>query len=550
MSQEIQDTIRRIVKSLNSGQDGRPSFFLPAIQRDFVWNEDQIVRLFDSVMREYPIGTFLAWMTKSREARVRRFVDNYRGQLGDEIPASENVKHLVLDGQQRLQSFYIGLEGSYHQKELYFDVLSGEAAPPDDIRYGFDFRSEAGNPQWVKFKDLINSDVRHGRRMAKNIADTISSSLPESDREKIDDNVRRALDLFVVQDNIVCQVMDSVDRPDPYQSDDVVEVFIRANSGGTKLSRSDLMFSLLVSEWDDARERADELLVALNQPGYEFSRDFILKTCLTLLDLGAKYDVQKFRQDGVREKIVSEWENISNAIKCVRDFLHDGTFIRSDKAMASYLGLIPAIYFRYKHPRQWNDLKPEDFRTYIGRTLLARSFSGSPDSLIDAVNREIGRLEEFDISSIFQTIRDNGRSVDIPKNAILGSGYKDPQLHLVFNLWHPEVNYQPAYSGNLPQVDHIFPQSVMRENKIRAEEYHRIGNCMLLTAAENGAGGKGDKLPDEWFTDGRGNDEYLDKHLIPKNRDLWRVEKFADFLKERERMIAEKFRDMLVREGE
>ena len=546
----MQDTIRQMVRSLNVPYGDRAPFFLPAIQRDFVWKEEQTTRLFDSVMREYPIGTFLTWRTNSPEVRARRFVDIYQqGKLGEDIPSDGSVKHLVLDGQQRLQSFFIGLKGSYGQKELYFDLLSGGDASPDDVRYRFAFHKSPEGAQWVKFKDLIDRD-ENVLRLAQFAQQQLGRDLSDEEREKISDNVAQAHQMFVVHPNITCQVLDSVEYPDKFKQDDVVEVFIRANSGGTRLSKSDLMFSLLVSEWDDAREQMDELLQFVNQGGYKFSRDFILKTCLTLLGLGARYDVQKFRKEGVREQINDKWGDISAAIKCVRDALLHNTCIRSDKAMTSYLGLIPAIYFRYRHPRQWGTLVADDFRQYVGRTLLARSFSGNPDSLIDAVNRGIDERQNFNIREIFQDIRKNGRNVDFPKDTVLRLNYRTPQLHLLFNLWYPNANYQPAYSGNLPQVDHIFPQSVMRKNKIRAEKYHRLGNCMLLTAEENGAGGKRDKLPDEWFKGDRETDEYLDKHLIPKNRDLWRIEKFDEFLAEREQMIVDKFQDMLVSDDE
>jgi hypothetical protein len=66
-----------------------------------------------------------------------------------------------LDGQQRLQSLFIGLCGSFDYRELYFDILSGEIAAPDDIRYKFDFRTaDAAQFPWVKFKDLIFTTKR------------------------------------------------------------------------------------------------------------------------------------------------------------------------------------------------------------------------------------------------------------------------------------------------------------------------------------------------------------------------------------------------------
>ena len=39
-------------------------YLLPAIQRKFTWNSDQICVLFDSIMRGYPINTFMFWEVK------------------------------------------------------------------------------------------------------------------------------------------------------------------------------------------------------------------------------------------------------------------------------------------------------------------------------------------------------------------------------------------------------------------------------------------------------------------------------------------------------
>jgi len=93
----------------NEEKDG--GYWLPNIQRPFVWKEDQIERLFDSIMREYPISTLLVWKTNS-EIKRRKFIDCYKSglKLTDfYVPEDKKAKMLVLDGQQRLQSLFIGL---------------------------------------------------------------------------------------------------------------------------------------------------------------------------------------------------------------------------------------------------------------------------------------------------------------------------------------------------------------------------------------------------------------------------------------------------------
>jgi uncharacterized protein with ParB-like and HNH nuclease domain len=105
---------------------------LPAIQRDFVWPEDKVRRLLDSIMRGYPIGIALLWETYL-DLQYRLFENTFRPETPYNFSENKRKKKLklVLDGQQRLQSLYIALYGSYDGKFLYFDVLSGRES--DDI---------------------------------------------------------------------------------------------------------------------------------------------------------------------------------------------------------------------------------------------------------------------------------------------------------------------------------------------------------------------------------------------------------------------------------
>ncbi|MBU4288780.1 MAG: HNH endonuclease family protein, partial [Proteobacteria bacterium] len=80
---------------------------------------------------------------------------------------------------------------------------------------------------------------------------------------------------------------------------------------------------------------------------------------------------------------------------------------------------------------------------------------------------------------------------------------------------------------------------MMNIMKYREGDRNQLANCMLLTAAENGAGGKSDTLPDEWFKDKA--QDYLNRHLIPTDPALWKLERFEDFITERRKLIKAKF---------
>ena len=561
--------IRKIVSYLNDDEAEGGGFWLPNIQRPFVWGEEQIGRLFDSIMREYPISTLLVW--KTREAvKHRKFIDNYRRdiKLTDfYVPDNSRSKMMVLDGQQRLQSLFIGLRGSYEGQELYFDVLSGGSmAAPEDIRFRFAFKAASPGWPWVRFKDIVFETRKLDSQIVKEIIRSAPVELTNDQEDMVELNVGRARKEFVNDDNITFQELDGIDNPDAYQVDDIVEIFIRANSGGTKLGKSDLLFSLLTSSWDDADGEMEALLEDLNAGGFGFDRDFVLKSCLTMLGKGARYEVAKFRDGKTKEEIIAKWGELSTAIKAVRDLLAAKTYIRSDRAMPSYLALIPLIYFRFHYPEKF--ARNQDLPGYLLRVLITGVFGGSPDNLIDKVVRRIEERQDFVLADVYDVIRADGRSLEVTPGVILDQYYGSRTIHLFFNLWYRDFNYAPALSANGPQVDHIFPQSLLKTVKdinpesgkrnilhYRAEHRDQIANCMLLTADENGFSGKCDTPPDQWFDRARfASDEeherYLEMHLIPRDESLWNLERYDEFIEARKALIVQKFTYMLRKDVE
>ncbi|AGK61269.1 hypothetical protein Asulf_01273 [Archaeoglobus sulfaticallidus PM70-1] len=554
------ETIRKFVSLINNEEE-QGGLWLPNIQRYFIWSKEQIERLFDSIMREYPIGNLLIWKTKE-PVKMRKFIDNYRDglKLTDfYVPKNEKIKLLVLDGQQRLQSLFIALKGSYNGDELYFNVLSGKEEK-EDVKFEFKFinPTKADIKQgWVKVKDIVY-DNREYDEIAENIVEKIETKRPlsplsEKEKRLIRKNVLKLIKEFRDKENIAYTELDSVDNPEIYTLNDVVEIFIRANSGGTPLSKSDLMFSLLTANWEEVEEDLTNFLEELNGTAFDFGRDFVLKTSLILIGAGAKYDVMKFRKEKNLKELQNNWEEIKKSIKEIKDFLCKYTFIRDDKALPSYLALIPLIYFNYRYPEKWRQSNKETLAKWLTRVLLTGAFSGSSDTLLDALIRKIDERGDFDIGTINAEIINRGRTISISEDSLLDTYYGDKKLYLIFALWYQDVNFKPAYEGNLPWVDHIFPQSKLKEIKEINPETGRkimkykwwdrdqIANLMLLSAEEN-RDEKKDKLPQEWLRDK--DDEYFEIHLIPKDRELWKIENYEKFIEVRKKLIVDKFKKM------
>lgn len=554
------ESIKKIVTQyINKEENG--GFWLPNIQRHFVWEENQIEKLFDSLMRKYPIGTLLIWKTKNK-IPTRRFIDHFESDLRLKTElGNANVKLLVLDGQQRLQSLFLGIKGTYNGKELFLNMISGDKKHPEEISYEFRFfdANKAELP-FVKFSELVLADTDSYDLEQKilNEFDDKSKNLSDDERKRIKKNIARMNEVFKETELILYQELDSIDSPNLYTDDDVVEVFIRANSGGTVLSKSDLLFSLLTAAWPDTEKKMDDLLNGINLNTYKFNRDFILKTCLCLLNKGARYDVEKFRTGSTREEIEISWQNICDAISDVRDFLYNKTYIRSDKSLPSYMLLIPLIYFRYYYPEKWENKQGSKIVDYLLTTLIAGSFSGTPDNLIDHCINDINDKKDFLVEDIFRIISEDKRNLAVTPDHILNECYGGNGLHLLFSIWYKEFNYNPTFDGNEPQVDHIFPQSRLKEIKVINPETGRkemkytwevrdqIANLALLTSKENGFEGKRDILPEVWFKDKP--QSYLEMHLIPQNPELWKLENFEKFIEERKKLILQKFNNLLLKE--
>lgn len=548
------ETIRKFIKYLNN-KDEQGGFWLPNIQRPFVWKKDQIERLYDSILREYPIGTLLIWKTKS-DLKRRKFIDNYKSGISLSnfyIPQDKTQKMMVLDGQQRLQSLFIGLMGSYDGEELHINILSGDLVAPEDIKFDFKFKTKAKvDFPYILFKELVFTDKKP-REIVSGI--TENRQLSDVEKDKIHDNVELIREVFCTQENILYQLVDSVDRPSTYTEEDIVEIFIRANSGGTPLGKSDLLFSLLTASWEEAEDNMDELLADLNKTGYKFDRDFILKISLVLLDKGAKYEIEKFRHPDVKEGIEKNWLKIADALRYVKDFIYGKTFLKTDKTLPSYASLIPLVYSRYHFPDKWDKALESDLADYLVKVNLTGVFGGVSDSFTDALVTTVKDNNGFLKTEIFGEIRSKGKSMELTQDSLLGYHYSSKEIHLLFNLWYG-FNYQPAWNQNKPQIDHIFPQSALKSIKIPNPETGKmnimkykwwdrdqIANLMLLTAHENGASNKTDTLPKDWFADK--TKDYLKLHLIPTEPSLWELDRFEDFIEERKKLLIEQFAGIL-----
>jgi len=560
---------RTIRKAINEIADKK--WFLPHIQRPFVWkyerNNNQIKRFFDSILRGYPIGTMLFWITKD-DIQLRRFIEDYKDGMDIKdtyVKSSEykdKEKTLVLDGQQRLQALYIALKGTYNSEELYFDILSGKEPfieGKDELIYDFEFMSkdEADNKSnqeeyWVLLKDIALSDAT-ATEIRRNILKEMKSKIVINDKVEniVDDNIAKIKNYFGELELIYYYPIDSTTGKIT-EYEEVLEIFIRTNSGGTPLEKSDLMFSLIKLEWVEAEENFEDLLNSINkQNAFKFDKDFILKTALVLIEKKAQYKVEKFKgQEGEQnlEAIKDNWERIKKSFDWLKDFMVNAG-ITDDATLPSYNALIPLIYFAYIHDCKPNSLKVKtNCQTWLYKSLLNGNFSGQADTIIDScvdIVKAHSKVDYFPYDKLDDNIKSRfNRVVDVNPTII------DSNPHLILNLVYlfnkQVINFQPSLNGNSPEIDHIFPKSKMlRTYKYPSNVVNNVGNYMFLEKSLNIE--KKAKLPEEYFPEAiKMMPNFYERNFIPSDSQLYNPHKFNEFVTKRRENIFNTIKEVLI----
>ena len=543
---------------------------LPHIQRPFVWKQDrtnnQVRRFMDSIMRGYPFSTLLFWKTRD-DIQVRRFVEDYKDGMNIKdtyIKSSEladKEKTLVLDGQQRLQTLYTALKGTYNGKELYFDILSGKEVfqdGKDELKYNFDYltREQAtlksnNESYWVLLKDIVLSDettTKIKNQILSKIRERMS--VDDSVEEMVEDNVAQIKNLFNELELIYYYPIDSTTgKFSDYE--EILEIFIRTNSGGTVLGKSDLMFSLIKLNWGDAEEEFENLLDVLNENGaFKFDKDFVLKAALVVIEKKAQYKVEKFKgKEGERnlEAIRANWNRIQKSFQYLDDFLAHAR-ITSDSMLPSYNALIPIIYFAYIHDSKADSPRvKQNMQTWLYKALLNANFSGQSDTIIDSCVERIkytSRVDYFPYEELESNMTSRDRVVTIDDDIIDGNTYLI--LNLLYTFNNQVVNFQPKLNGNAPEIDHIFPRSKMTYTyKYPSYFVNNIGNFMFLEKSLNVD--KTNILPETYFPQALNEQpDFYKRNLISSDSRLHKPDNFKEFVEVRGDMIYETIKRVLV----
>lgn len=563
MAQWETSSIKDIIRKIKDN-----SIVLPVIQRRLVWQEDKMELLFNSLIKGNSFGSVICIEEEKGLKPLFAYREFTRdGSPVDSIESVENVKtHLfVIDGQQRLQSFYMGLDGSYNGKILFFDLFSDFNHNEFDFRFASatgslpsfnkDRAVDGGIPEcfWYPACNLFNelSETNDAYTSAENIWEKFN--IEDSNRVRhIERNVSKFHSSIFVSDSVgISKIIINKKKPEVENRQNIVELFRRLNDGGTRLSSYDLLASTLKGFDYKMEKFLDNLVDEYKDIG--FTEDVIIKLILILRDKPLKEITDITQTDGLFA--VENFERIKNSIEAMKKFLiiskNYHWFCTNKKKPVTPLYFI--VYHIF-HSNVTTENLPDMFQNFdtndtniimmakwLRISLLNKVFSNGCGwipyrtgirNIYSVISKYKGKPFPYDqIISVYQNHPIHNFSTSINENSIL---YFDVE-YMLFML------YGDSKPVRDEDIDHIHPKSILKKRNIEEEKINSIGNYQLIESGTNRYI-KRDKELYIWIEnyispDSRTN--YLKRNYITFNKILWQSQNFESFYQGRMKIISQ-----------
>ena len=581
---KVNFSIKKVLEKIE-----KKEILLPSIQRTFVWDVNKIQNFFDSIFSNYPIGLFLFWKINAGARKKYNFYEfskevkkDYSHKKAKPIGRSTIS---VLDGQQRLTSLYCAFYGShsykirfkhdldrnYRSRKLYlnlFYVRRYNDEKSNQGKYEFKFKDPTEimvnrKNLWFPMQDLVDwggkgiQDAKHFLANVKKECKNDISILKKMEKNK-DKYIQTLCHFYHVfkKKNVI-----NVDQVETPNIDTILNLFIRVNSGGLVLSRSDLLFSTITSKWPDAKEKVEKLKeTVFDQMKFNFSKDMIMRTCLMLTDCAILFSVDKGFSKENLEKIRQSWDDIENAIFKGTRILKEWSI--SEKHLKSKNSIIPIFYYFYKGGKS-DSISKQNLKKYFLITNIKNHFSSHGDTMLSKI-RNAMRDEKtkklydknFNLEKIkkrnesYFTGTSGEKSFDVLEENIERwlTDIQYPNTFFALYLLYDKMNF----SDKEFHQDHIFPKSNFTKNKDDKDDIwmkaNSLPNIMFLTGSVNKE--KSNMPFEDWLSSNYVNknekNRFMNDNYIPKNLDLSFSEKnFEEFWKSRKKLMEKELKNRL-----
>ena len=541
-------------------------FVLPVIQRPLVWTEEKMELLFDTLLKGDSFGGVMV----IEEEKETKPLFNYRPftKDGELIPSRQidklaQIQNFVIDGQQRLQTFYIGLKGSMNGKVLYFDLFS-------DYNLEFEFKFENDVQKLPKqSKDNTDRNIpEHFWYLASGILSRLKDTndedqvateiinsqniVNEEKKVHIIKNVKAFYKNVITSETLgVSKVIVNKTYNETANRQRIVELFRRLNDGGTKLSAFDLVASILKGFAWEMEGFLREMLENYEEIG--LSQDNLIKLVFILQD---NHNKEMASIDGSdADFAIKNRERIKCTLKSLKDFLiHAKIYDYYKDGTRSF---IPLFFIAY-----------HVFHKKIDDEAILRYFdnfdSGNSDfpkmkkwlyhSLVNGVFRSKGAgwiPYKTGIRKLLEEIK-NHKNKEFPQEKLFEVFINHP---ITFTVNYDANNldqldssfvyylmYDQAKTIRANDIDHIMPKSILESKGYDWGKINSIKNFQLIDYGTN-RGEKNGKPFSIWVNNPKyvsDKNAFVKLHLIPTNECLWLEDKFLEFSEERATIILKK----------
>ena len=563
MSVLIDDSIT-IYEALENIKNGK--YVMPAFQRQYVWSMEQIEKLWDSILLDYPIATFLFWHVDDDNVSWDTYFCNFLSEVTfDSRKQADSVNYelssinvnltdtAVLDGQQRLTSLFLSLYGQAYirQKharkkiaggtvvklliELNKNRLAVDEEEYNSKKFDIRFAERIGklSPTQFEVKNILDPQFREDSTREQAIEKAIVNVPPESKE------YARGI-LNQLYRKIFVEKLIRYTKIKDMKQDDALEMFVRFNSGGKALKKHEITMSILEAYWPSAKTEFGKVLEG---PYAGFGTDFIVRAALMLYGDVVKSNINK----QIAEDLKNHWQEFKKALRNLETVLKSMK-IEVSRFANSWNVLLPIIYFIYYNPEYEKNL--EGIRAYLVRAVLFTYFQSGTTSKLQQMKSSINSYNyEITVDMMENQISDlrvtDGKIDDI-LNAEKGSRVAGEVLYFLGLDW---INKNYKYEQDHLHPDERFnrtnPVSVpMQEwNKWRSNR-NRLPNLHLLEGRQNAS--KNDMRLVDYYNDM--NDEqkavFRKEALIPDGVSL-ELEHFGEFYEKRKALLMDKIRQLL-----
>lgn len=493
---------------------------LPAMQRPFVWDENRMVRLVDSLLRGFPLGAILLWKTKTvqRYRKFKKDIDRDDAEVFNFEESEDQDRYLVLDGQQRLTTLLTVIRGTFGGRRFWVDVLSGPTAEKDPggvyyvgrfltLRDAKELNATANGESrchFVPLGDLTEVDPRRAAVVALEKAKELD--LPPDQVPLITDLYLRAASSM--RDNKALQVMFLGEGPgEDMPIEEILEVFVRVNSGGLVLQKSDLLMSLLDLKWNDIQPELQEIVREVNDGRpYDFTRDDVLKSLLIAARSETRFDrlvSDRFRVEQLATQMPDHLPAVRHGWNMLALILHDDCRIYSERFFrGGHNALLPFVAWLAGNPTPSQSQRRE-LVVGIYIAIMSGVFSSAEARMGRFARERVAASRDFPLKELAHLAarRGGGMTFDL-----LCANHLDLALNIAHNGVSLDRNPDEL------QRDHIFPRSTLEQEGKPQHLVHHYANFHFLRGADNL--NKSNTPPNRWFrSPGRDAPPYSDQDL-------------------------------------